>query len=138
MSIRSFCLPLGLVLFAVHPINAQQQEPDYHRYISGPKGCSYFDGLPGDGGAYHALDENHVLLDYWVLMSWTLECQFDDEIAARVRPGTTETTTGVCYKPDGTEQTTDFVLTFSDATSATLTVGLLESPITFDICPPVP
>ena len=136
MRARSLSLVLGVAICAGQFAFAQNPEPDYSRYISGPKGCSYFDGLPGDGGAYHALDEDHMLLDYWVLMGWTIECQFDAEIATNVRPGKTETTTGVCYGPNGSEEKTDFSLTFVDDKIATLRVGILEEPITFNICPP--
>lgn len=103
-------------------------------HIFGPKGCSYFDGLGGDGAVFHALDDAHLILDHEVLEGTTISCRFDGMFSLIGAPGKAEALTGICTNADGSERTGVFTLTYSDADHATLDISGFDQPVPFTAC----
>lgn len=103
--------------------------------LHGPKGCSFFDGLGGDGAALHALDADHLLLDYGMLEGGDMSCLFDAEFSLSPKRGKTETLTGTCDSYPGNKvETGSFTLTYRDTKSAVLESDLFDAPVEFSIC----
>lgn len=103
-------------------------------HIHGPKGCSYLDGLGGDGAAFHALDEEHMILDHEVLESTKTSCYFDGAFSLIGEAGKTEELTGTCENHEGGKREGTFTLTYSDADHAMLEFGGFDEPVPFTAC----
>lgn len=103
-------------------------------FIHGPKGCSFFDGLGGDGAAFHALDAEHMILDYWVLEGGELSCQFASEVTLDPVAGQVERAAGTCFTPDAPEFAATFEVVYSEG-AATVTADFWDAPKLFLSCP---
>ncbi|KRS16041.1 hypothetical protein [Roseovarius indicus] len=103
-------------------------------HIFGPKGCAFFDGLGGDGAAFHALDDAHLILDHGALEGTVISCQFDGEFSLIGAPGKTEAQSGSCTNANGETREGDFTLTYSDADNATLNISGFDQTVPFVAC----
>ena len=112
--------------------SALATEPRLH--IFGPKGCAFFDGLGGDGAAFHALDDAHLILDHGAMAGTLISCRFEGEFSLVGAPGKTEALTGLCTSADGEERSGDFSLSYTDADHATLTISGFDQTIPFIAC----
>ena len=125
LSLISFCASLALPALA-------GEHPRIHIY--GPKGCSFLDGIGGDGAAFHALDDDHLILDHWVMEGTQISCRFDDAFSLMGAPGKEETQTGSCTNADGDERRGTFTLTYSDADHASLEISDFDQAVPFTAC----
>lgn len=127
---RALSLAALAAAFSTAALAADQ--PRLHIY--GPKGCSFFDGLGGDGAAFHALDGEHLILDHGAMEGTVISCQFDGEFSLIGAPGKTEALSGSCTNADGETRQGDFTLTYSDADNATLNISGFDQTVPFVAC----
>ena len=125
-------LVLAVAVAALAGAALADNHPRVHIY--GPKGCSYFDGMAGDGAAFHALDDDHIILDHEVLESTRFSCWFDGAFSLVGAPGKVETLSGTCEAAQGGQRKASFKLIYSDKNYANLEVSHFDKPLPFQAC----
>ncbi len=113
--------------FAATPLAAQVM-------VDGPRGCGLVAGL-SDGAIFHALDEDHMIFDFWSLEAIEYHCAFEPAFDPYLEDGEIQTRIGYCMEPGPFIIPGVFTLMDRGDGMAQLDASFLDEPILLEICP---
>lgn len=103
-------------------------------YVNGPRGCDLVAGL-SDGGAFHVIDDEHLVFDGTVLEGVEWHCTFEPAFAPVSRSGDIQIRTGYCMEPGPIIEPQVFTLLDLGDGTAQLDATTWTEALILEICP---